>query len=142
MSDLIKLPYERTRQGIFDYVVPRLIAQGEPSATPEGMCKYRMERAGLDPLKCAAGWLIPDERYDPIFEDSQANSTLLADTWDALGMVMHVPFIFALQDAHDNAVTDASRRPHPRPEFLPTLIANLRELAQDFGLILPVELLP
>lgn len=48
-----------TRQETFDTVARHLLTQGCRSEDGDGNCRYR----GLDGLKCAAGCLIPDEKY-------------------------------------------------------------------------------
>ena len=52
-----------TKQEVLDFVADKLFEQGEPSME-NGTCMYRTE----DGLKCAAGWLIPDEQYSEFFE--------------------------------------------------------------------------
>lgn len=60
-----------TKQETFTTVVNALRKQGEKSQPTEGhgslCCQYHMEKDGKV-LKCAAGWLIPDDQYDFRFE--------------------------------------------------------------------------
>ena len=52
-------------QEIFDTVARALMKQRVASINPEtGDCLYRCGE-----LRCAVGWLIPDDRYTPDFED-------------------------------------------------------------------------
>lgn len=53
-------------QEIFDHVVENLRKQKYKSASSNSSCLYR----GPNGRKCAAGWLIPDEIYDPCMEKS------------------------------------------------------------------------
>ncbi len=57
-------------QEVFDYVVAALRKQGRKSlvfdsATKKELCSYR----GEEGKKCAAGHLIPDEDYNPTWEN-------------------------------------------------------------------------
>lgn len=55
-----------------DKIISVMKAQGE-YAYVDGTCSYRVNR---DPAgcRCAAGALIPDEHYDPVFEGLSVNS--------------------------------------------------------------------
>jgi len=89
-----------SRQEIFDYVTPLLFAQGERSMLEGGTtCAYR----GVDGMRCAVGFLIPDELYSYGLEGKSAmdvditkrlNNVILTD--DDLGL-----FLTDLQDVHD-----------------------------------------
>lgn len=59
-----------TNQEIFDRVVSALREQGEPCVNEHRNCVYR----NSDGLKCAAGHLIPDDKYDPSFENTAVGS--------------------------------------------------------------------
>lgn len=53
----------------FDTAARGIISQGKPSMgrdpiTENEKCVYRSS----DGCKCAIGWLIPDDKYDPSFE--------------------------------------------------------------------------
>lgn len=49
-----------TRQEMFDISYRGLASQGwENSINSSGSCSYR----GINGLKCAIGWLIPDDKY-------------------------------------------------------------------------------
>jgi len=89
-----------SRQEIFDYVTPLLFAQGERSMLEGGTtCAYR----GVDGMRCAVGFLIPDELYSYGLEGKSAmdvditkrlNNVITTD--DDLGL-----FLTDLQDVHD-----------------------------------------
>lgn len=72
-----------TLQSTFDTVVTHLRKQGRRSADmlSGSMCKYREKADDKTMLKCAAGCLIPDECYRPIFE----GFTILIPTDDTPG---------------------------------------------------------
>ena len=57
-------------QEIFDYVTPLLFAQGQRSVYPDEqgipICAYRGGEAGE--LRCAIGFIIPDELYTQTLE--------------------------------------------------------------------------
>jgi len=56
-----------TAQEVFDFIVAHLREQGgraeSKNEVGNSSCKYRLEN-----LQCAAGCLIPDEKYSPNFE--------------------------------------------------------------------------
>lgn len=64
-------------QQIFDFVVSNLLKQNAKSVMPvvdidySPSCSYR----GEDGKKCAAGFLIPDDKYEPRFEHQSVCST-------------------------------------------------------------------
>lgn len=100
-----------TRQETFDKVVRAVIAQGRPSMRG-GACAYR----GDDGCKCAAGHLIPDEKYDPVMEGATCTPTEgdpsyfspTARMANRVATVLreegHTPvFVRELQRAHDAA---------------------------------------
>lgn len=92
-----------TKQEIFDRVVTHLAQQGEPALcmlpqadydTDGPSCAYRTPQG----LKCAAGCLIPDEKYKPEFENEMFRSILSRQlTCDP----MLIDLINSLQIAHD-----------------------------------------
>ena len=52
-----------TNQEVFDIVSAHLLKQNAKSIE-DGVCKYK----GPNGMMCAVGVLIPDDKYDPIFE--------------------------------------------------------------------------
>lgn len=80
-------------QVVFDTVARHLLTQKMKSQDDEGTCLYR----GPEGLKCAAGCLIPDDKY---------SSTMECIVWDVLATIEIVPFtnknlIVKLQLIHD-----------------------------------------
>lgn len=73
----VKWPCELNEQAIFDYVAEKLLWQNEKSFRPNlaDFCAYRSSNG----LKCAAGWMIPDEVYKRSME-GQAISAVLDPT--------------------------------------------------------------
>lgn len=93
-----------TEQEIFDTVARHLLTQGKKSIGVEGGCAYR----GKEGCKCAAGCLIPDDLYDPRFENlawgtgvAQAASPL-AKFLDLCATIGHTDLVRNLQIMHDN----------------------------------------
>lgn len=52
---------ESTTEEVFEYIRNHLLTQNRISADIDGACVYKNEQG----LKCAAGCLIPDEKYHP-----------------------------------------------------------------------------
>lgn len=65
MSELNEL---KTNIEVVKYVRDRLMEQGCKSATTSGGCRYRWKDENGKNLKCAAGHLIPDDKYIKEFE--------------------------------------------------------------------------
>lgn len=84
----------RTQQEIFDEIVGGLIKQGKPSLNEFWQCSYR----GRDGTKCAAGQIIPDDKYDVGMENHFFSTTFYGQQNFAHQMLM---FIEQLQSAHD-----------------------------------------
>lgn len=83
-----------TAQEVFDWVVFNLRQQGAKSIK-NGVCRYR----GPNGLKCAAGWCIGDDEYDPRWDSDEGKN------WRAISrdndIHAHKQLIFNLQDVHD-----------------------------------------
>lgn len=124
------------KQRVFDHVVKHLLAQGVKSGD-DSMCLYRSVVDGKD-CKCAIGWLIPDDKYDPAFEGKAiamvAAGKLFADASDTCA-----PMRDAIAevwndgnplDANDIMFIDALRKVH---DYDPVYNwpAMFRELAME-----------
>ena len=90
-----------SRQEIFDYVTPLLFAQGERSMLEGGTtCAYRGEHG----MRCAVGFLIPDELY---YHGLEGKSAMDVDITKLLNNVVTRQrqnlclFLTDLQDVHD-----------------------------------------
>lgn len=114
-----------THQEIFDKVYLGLQSQGwEQSVTPGG-CKYRAGK-----LKCAAGWLIPNDIYTFNVEGYSVNvlpSDRLKKYFPMLDTPEKVIFVRELQDVHDNA---------SKPEYMES---RFNEYAKFNGLEIPTK---
>lgn len=95
-------------QETFDTVVAHLRKQGKQAKAQmldcEGDeyvgCAYRTPEG----LKCAAGFLLPDELYHPDMEGKNCNpNTAVGRALAGLGY--HLPLVEALQGVHDNSPT-------------------------------------
>lgn len=103
-----------SKQQTFNTVKEHLLKQNQPCVDDIFNCKYRHNG-----LKCAAGCLIPDDKYDPLMEDKTVDNKYFTDE-DFFGhdkqLVLH------LQDIHDHySVKDWEK--------------ELRLLAEDEGLL-------
>jgi hypothetical protein len=81
-----------------------LVDQGGPSVTSSDLgtrCVYRGKHA----RKCAAGWLIPDEMYRPVFEGINIRSLVEREGRDILDPAWRdkVKIVLEAQNAHDSA---------------------------------------
>lgn len=92
-------------QETFDFVARALVKQGRPSVNRSQvdtngspLCCYRAP----DGAKCAAGHLIPDDRYSTRFEGESVRDSRVRFALDGFD----IPFIAALQNAHDQATID------------------------------------
>jgi hypothetical protein len=111
----MSFPFETmTAQEVFDKVAKHLLTQAKPSLLGSGKCAYR----GRDGSMCAAGCLIPDDKYYSGMEDL---------AWDELvekGFIPQHPqrgLILKLQSVHD-------------AYFPISWKTELKKLAFDFGL--------
>lgn len=122
-----------TQQEVFDRVVLHFVDQKRPAMNHLGSCKYR-----FNGLKCAAGVLIPDEKYAPVLEGH--DFCQLIDTfWDDKACSMADPLftcnpslialITGLQMAHDH-----SRAWHIELAAKELLVNELRNVAKQFHL--------
>ena len=103
------LPYPdpRNDQEVFTFVVTNLLQQNEKSVSCMGMCLYRCYKEDGRVLKCAAGWLIPDEDYTPEFDSQDGDVTFVEGSLNnratnyfrAKGF--NLDLLFYLQSTHD-----------------------------------------
>jgi len=92
-----------TRQEMFDTMVRGLRAQKKFSFDESDGCCYR----GCNGLRCAVGFLIPDDKYQPNFDDgigSIKNVGILTGLWTTED---DISFLTAAQNTlHDNLADD------------------------------------
>lgn len=145
---------ERMQQAL-DIVYTSIIRQGRASVGQGGACQYRSN----DGCKCAIGWLMTDEEYDPSFEDCNFTDLVSACSGDidipeviawGKGDDEAERFLEAMQGAHDNAAfldaskwhTDDEGNPvRPRvtdAEFIEDFKGRMAKIAATFGLEPPI----
>lgn len=117
------------RQESFNHICRNLIAASAPSVyrddtIEETKCQYR----GEDGAKCAVGWLIPDDLYNPHME----GKTVLRLFVDHPELQEEPTFkawtsylLCELQEMHDNAAVEW----HPGMDWGSIMRANLTEFA-------------
>lgn len=110
-----------TQQELFDTVVAGLASQGfERSMGKEG-CAYR----GEEGRKCAAGWVLPNERYKESMEGSGVGQDLIRDVFVSIVGEENMLFLSLLQGAHDHSES---------PSFMKTELVHMGE---RYGLKIP-----
>ena len=111
-----------------------VVGKGKRSTAGGGICAYRGEGGS----KCGIGLLIPDDKYDPVFEGScvpdghppsEGKRYAFLRVLNELGFGDdQLYFLSELQDCHDNA---------PEQYFHKAIESSLRELADRFDLTVP-----
>jgi hypothetical protein len=103
---LEELDYTNDQQ-VFDYVVEKLREQGCQSISEGGNCLYR----GPNGLKCAAGHLIPDDKYDERMENGLIlgsnhclSNSLVTSFFESTGV--NLTLAASLQNVHDHHWND------------------------------------
>lgn len=89
-----------TRQEMFNIAYLGLLAQNKKSEIKcdrFSSCCYRLFQFNEPTLKCAIGMIIPDELYDPLFEDYPVSG--LVEGYEEEDLV-HLADLFKLED-HD-----------------------------------------
>jgi len=101
-----------TLQEVFDDAYRGLFAQGfEQSTTNSGDCAYRGDKG----LRCAIGYCIPDEEYDPsiegfapdVFVSERCESSVAKKVFGTLFAGMATDQLVDLQRTHDFAKNPA-----------------------------------
>lgn len=113
-----------TDQELFDKVVLGVAAQGRKSHRG-GQCKFRSTDEGGRVLKCAAGFLIPDEVYTPEME--RTGLIKIASTGGVEFLPNQAQLVSDLMEAHDSA----------HEEFREDFLASAARVAIRFGLAMP-----
>jgi hypothetical protein len=137
------------RQEAFDTAARGVIGQGGPSigttmvellpnpnastpeiiVTPVTPCLYRNGKG----RRCAAGWLIPDNLYDPKFEGKSAHALL---EWSVIPLerddqgMPDIGYVSRLQGCHDLAAEGCVSD----KDFLEKFKVGMRQIAADYGL--------
>lgn len=97
-----------TLQQVFDDAYRGLAAQGFTRSTKDDSifsgCQYR----GHDGMRCAIGMCIPDDRYDPMFDDCPSLATVVNRS-GVFGDI-RLEALAQLQVAHDKGDTPLEMR--------------------------------
>ena len=121
------------RQTTLDYVVKSMLEQGKPSMRAS-TCRYRSGTHN-EPLCCAVGFLIDEDRYDPIMEDKsptivgQMNPTS-NPTWQEIFRT-DPDFLKELQDCHDSAAVESK---FENASFIDEFLRRAKRLARIYNL--------
>jgi len=127
-----------TMQDVFDFIVTRLIEQGEPSIQSginSARCMYRYGN-----LRCAIGHLIPDKAYTPKMEGKNVYSLEYAPlfkwAYAQPSPTRALEFLASMQRAHDgdNEESQMDKEHWLTNTFLPAV----RTVAMRHGLNLNV----
>lgn len=100
----------KTKQEIFNHVVTSLRVQNKKSIGHDGVCMYR----GPNGTKCAAGWLLPDDKYTPSMECKAVHTpifnyenTEITDAFISMGYgASELMLLRSLQTVHDSYPVD------------------------------------
>lgn len=124
MSQLLQLALNAAVAGV--------VAQGNPAFDKDaGGCRYRTE----DGMKCAAGFLIPDEDYDPEMEGKSADHHAVMPYISVPNTFENRDFLVRLQGAHDTPALQGVRD----EEFVRRFKKMAADVAISFGLTIPKE---
>lgn len=116
-----------TKQETFDRVLAHMKKQGGPSLLPMSTtCAYR----GVGGRMCAAGCLIPDDRYERRFETRRTDE-LVREKESWFGHDKY--FVGVLQHAHDSSVADTDTD----EAFMLSWIGHVRSIAKKRDPTLP-----
>ena len=126
------------RQKVFDTALKGIIQQGCLSLATEGNCAYR----GKNNTRCAVGWLIPDNRYDPKIEGGSVVDRMteieemLAPKFGSIGPG-DFDFLLDIQSKMHDSLMDifSSSSFH-----MSDLKANTERLAKEYSLTVDVNL--
>lgn len=114
-----------TRQQMFNTAYHGLAAQGfTQSMRPDGEgCAYR----GQDGKRCALGYLIPDNVYNPEWDGPDGTSAYFLAEYDTTNVICRAnqQFLVQLQTVHDCA---------PSPDVMKERLADF---AKEHGLTIP-----
>ena len=95
----LKTLAEATEQEVFNQIATGLMEQGKKSLV-NGRCCYRSD----DGSKCAAGMLIADDEYKPVFDKRGTRGE--SSDWEGIVLMgyatkAHKELIMQLQNIHD-----------------------------------------
>ena len=105
-------------QNDFDTVLSAIVKQGKPSKDI-GRCLYRGPRG----LKCAIGWLIPDDLYKPEMDTGISFHKVL----DIIGRDGDNLLYLSIRVCHDNASREADN-------FIDVFKQSMKNVATQYSL--------
>lgn len=95
-----------TNQELFDIVARHLMKQGKRAGSyvprSDGMDKFVCMYRSADDYKCAAGAILPDEKYNPLLEGESVRGVHCRPIFRTL--VENVEFLAELQLIHDTDI--------------------------------------
>lgn len=122
-----------THQEIFDTAIEGVVSQGEAakqdrtSTVLQDVTVSGCALRGQNGTKCAIGWCIPDDEYDPAMEN-----LVVADLQDRIPALSEASeyFLLRLQNCHDLAARDHA----PSVDFIRAFLFRCENLAEDYSL--------
>lgn len=94
-------------QQLFDKACSGVVGQGRPSMNHNGLCQYRLQHKANAEVKCAIGWLIPDEVYAQHDDfDTGASALQVLETVYGWLDQRTIDCLLTLQSIHDEIATD------------------------------------
>lgn len=93
------------RNEITSFVKEKLIEQGGPSFVENDVGLYSCRYRGPDGKRCAAGWLIPDDKYREFLEEKSARALVVEAALKDSGILEEdMDLVSELQAIHDSYV--------------------------------------
>jgi hypothetical protein len=131
-----------TEQEVADYTIGKLLEQGYASLDMDGNCVYR----GPEGSKCAIGWLIPDDAYDPNMDAYNANGvTDVTNKYfrknedELCAFDLRIQFLSELQVLHDNALSGVKDAMGRDEDFLESFKHSAEFYYATKGLVFPFK---
>lgn len=119
------------KQQHFDIAYRSVIAQGKPSVTKKGTCRYRSR----DGSKCAFGFLLKDEDYRPAMDPYEGMiASKVIKQYELIGFDPDLRFYDELQSCHDLAACESDG---DNARFIERYKRRMTALAAEFNLTVP-----
>lgn len=123
---------QEKQQEAFNKVWNHFVVNKGPLSFIQGaICMYRLDKTAACPIRCAVGVLMPDEEYDPEFDNG------MIQFYDVVKAVkafegLDVSFLRSLQIPHDRAC--GAPDPEHKDEYLEQ---RYRQIAEAYFLTVP-----
>lgn len=119
-------------QKLCDIAVKGVLQQGCPSTFEDGKCAYR----GINNTKCAIGFIVPDEDYNPDMETKGISAAQFSLVRKKLNISSYIADILSeLQSAHDRAARETLHlTAEGRREFVDMFTETAKRLYANYGL--------